>query len=438
MFCRCLSRQTRAPRRSLPVVVLLLGLSLSLGAQLLAVRTAKAQWPQFLGPQRNGISAETGLVDRWPADGLKVLWRTAGGVGMSGLAIEDGRLVTLVQSDGKQWALALNAADGQRQWRTEVAPEFKNSMGDGPRATPAIDGSRVFVFTGQGVLAALDVRTGKLLWSRNVVEELEAKVADYGMACSPLVVGDLVIVTAGAPQGTVAAWHKETGERVWTAGNDSAGYSSPALLQVGGRSQLVVLTGSSVLGLSPQQGTILWRYPYVTDYDCNIATPLAIGQHVFISSGESHGSVLLALRPSGERFEPQEVWSSQGTRSVLRNEWQTSILLGGHLYGLDNVGSAGPVTHLACIDAATGQRVWQQPRFGKSNLIAADGKLFFTTMKGEVVVVRAAPDGYQELGRQQVTGSTRQAPALAEGRLYLRDDAEVVCLDVRGSSAGQP
>jgi len=142
--------------------------------------------------------------------------------------------------------------------------------------------------------------------------------------------------------------------------------------------------------------------------------------------------VLLALEPKGGKLDPSEVWSSTGVKSVLRSEWQTPILLDGYLYGMDNVGSAGPVTHLTCIEAATGKRAWQQARFGKGNFIAADGKLWITTIKGELVVVKATSKAYEELGRQRLVGFTRQAPALAGGRLYLRDDAgEVVCLDVR-------
>jgi outer membrane protein assembly factor BamB len=256
------------------------------------------------------------------------------------------------------------------------------------------------------------------------------------MASSPLVVhegvGDLAIVTAGAPQGCVVAYRVTTGEREWNAGSDPAGYSSPALLNVASKLQVVVFTGSSIMGLVPGSGTMLWRHAYETDYDCNIATPIAIGDNVFVSSGENHGSVMLRLKLMGDgRFAFDEAWNSQGPRSVLRCEWQTPILLDGKLYGLDNVGSAGPVTHLTCIDAKTGERVWEQPRFGKSNCIAADGKLLFSTMAGELIVVRASPKGYEELGRQQVTGPTRQAPALASGLLYLRDDKEIVCLDVR-------
>ncbi|MEX2174203.1 MAG: PQQ-binding-like beta-propeller repeat protein [Pirellulaceae bacterium] len=403
-------------------------------AMLLAAVAAPARaadWPQFLGPQRSGISAETGLVDAFPSDGPKELWRAKGGVGMSGLAIAGGKLLTLVQRDGQQWAIALDAQTGKPLWQTPLAAEYKNQMGDGPRATPTIAGERVFALTGEGILAAVNLHDGKLQWSQKCLEQLKAKPADYGMACSPLVVDGQVIVTLGAPAAAVAAFDAKTGKQVWTAASDPAGYSSPALLSVAGQPQIVAFTGGSVVGLAPRTGKLLWRHPYVTDYDCNIATPVGVEGKVFVSAGENHGSALLEIKPQGETFDVSEVWSSEGNKSTLRNEWQTSILLDGHLYGFDNVGSAGPVTHLTCIKAATGERVWQEPRFGKGNLIAADGKLWISTMEGELVVVRASPKGFEELARAAVLGSTRQAPALAGGLLYLRDDKEIICLDVR-------
>ena len=390
-----------------------------------------ADSPQFLGPNRNGISAETGLIDKWPAGGLKEVWRTAGGVGMSGLAIKDGKLLTLVQREGQQWVVAHDAKTGDSLWQTPLGSEYENEMGNGPRATPTIAGDRAFVFSGEGILAAVALGDGKLLWSHHVVKELKGEEADYGMASSPLVVGELVVVIVGAENAAVAAYETKNGKLAWTSGNDPAGYSSPALLKVAGQEQIVAYTGASVIGLAPQTGDLLWRYPYETDFNCNIATPLAVGGKVFISSGENHGSALLSLKPAGKMFDVEETWTSHGVQSVLRNEWQTSILLDGHLYGFDNVGSAGPVTHLTCVNASTGKRVWQQQRFGKGNLIAADGKLFISTMKGELVVVRATPEKFDEMGRANVIGSTRQAPALSSGLLYLRDDKEIVCLDVR-------
>lgn len=391
----------------------------------------QADWPQHLGPNRNGISTETGLLDAWPDGGPKEVWRVKGGVGMSGLAISRGKLLTMVQRGGQQKLVALSADTGEQLWETDIAPAYRNAMGDGPRATPTIAGDQVFVFTGDGILAAVKFSDGKLLWSHDVLDELKGEPADYGMACSPLVVAGQVIVTAGAPRAAVAAYDAKSGELAWTAGDDLAGYSSPALLSASGREQIVVFTGGSVLGLEPSKGNVLWRHPYETDFGCNIATPLAYKDQVFVSAGENHGSVLLALKPAGNGLKASEVWSSYGPKSVLRNEWQTSILLGDHLYGFDNVGGAGPVSHLTCIHAATGKPAWQQTRFGKGNMIAAEDKLLMTTLAGELVIARASPKKYEELGRQSVLGKTRQAPALANGLLYLRDDKEIVCLDVR-------
>ncbi|MDB5336188.1 MAG: alcohol dehydrogenase, partial [Planctomycetaceae bacterium] len=261
-----------------------------------------AEWPQFLGPQRNGISSETGLLKAWPADGPKEVWRTAGGPGMSGLAISQGHAVTLIHREGKQTVIALDARTGKPQWSTVVAPEYHNGMGNGPRATPAISGDQVFIFTGEGVLAALNLADGKPAWSHNVVKDLEGEIAEYGMASSPLVVGKQVIVTAGAPNAAVVAYDTKTGKLAWKTEDGAAGYSSPALLELGGRPQIVASTGATILGIAPETGSLLWKYPFETNYNCNIATPLAVKGQVFISAGENHGSVLLALKPKADQF----------------------------------------------------------------------------------------------------------------------------------------
>jgi outer membrane protein assembly factor BamB len=389
------------------------------------------EWPQFLGPHRNGISDETGLIDEWPAGGPKEVWRVKGGVGMSGLVVSRGRVITMLQEEGQQFVVAHDTVSGKPLWRSGVNAAYENTMGDGPRGTPAIDGDRVYVFTGDGVLAALGFADGHVIWRHDTVKELGGQVADYGMACSPLVVAGRVIVTVGAPGATVAAYDCETGKLAWKSGRDSAGYSSPARLRLGGRDQVVVFSGQSALGLAPDTGESLWRYPYKTNFDCNIATPVQCGGNVFISSGENHGCTMLTLTPAGAGFDVKPAWESLGAGSVMRNGWPTCILWKGRLYGLDNVGAASALTHLTCIDAATGERLWQKTRFGNGNLIAADGKLILTTMKGELVFVRLSPKGYEEIGRSVVIGKTRQGPALADGRLYLRDDREIVCVDVR-------
>ena len=399
-----------------------------LGTLLVSTQVVHADdWPQFLGPHRNGISDETGLLDQWPTDGPKEVWRIEGGVGMSGVAVSRDRAITMIQKDGQQSLLAVNAKTGKAEWNTPLSKAYENGMGNGPRATPAISGDDVFAFTGEGILVCVKFSDGEIRWQHDTVKEFSGKEADYGMACSPLVVGDLVVVNLGAPKATLAAYEIASGKLMWSAGNDRCGYSSPAILNINGSEQLVSYTGNSALGMNPTSGKILWRFPYVTEYDCNIATPLAYKGQVFISSGENHGSAMLKISSKNAT----EVWGSHGPRSVLRCEWQTPILLDGHLYGFDNVGSAGAVSHFTCINAETGERVWQKTRFGKGNLIFADGKLWITTMKGELVLLEATPTEFRELGRKTVIGTTRQMPTLSNGRLFLRDNEQILCLDIK-------
>lgn len=388
-------------------------------------------WPQFLGPNRNGISEEKNLIDAWPTGGLKEVWRVPGGVGMASVAVTDAIAVTMIQ-DPEQKVVALDPKTGKRIWTQVVAPNYRNGMGNGPRATPAIHNGVVYSFSGEGILAALSAKDGAIAWSADLLARHKGQTAEYGMSSSPLVYGDVVIVTIGAPNATVVAVNLQTGETAWVAGKgDPAGYSSPAILKIGESDQLVVFTGSAAIGVDPKTGKQLWRFEYATEYDCNIVVPQLVGGNVFISSGENHGSTMLGVKMFSGVATANPLWESTGIKSVMRNEWQTVIHLDGHLYGYDNVGGAGPITHLTCLDAKTGARKWQQARFGKGNMIAADGKFFATTMAGEVVVLKADPEKFVELGRMQVMETTRQAPSLANGLIYVRDDQEIICLDVR-------
>ncbi|MCA8995758.1 MAG: PQQ-binding-like beta-propeller repeat protein [Planctomycetaceae bacterium] len=400
---------------------------------LLAAGTSAfaGDWPQFLGPDRNGVSTETGLINVWPESGPEIVWRRPLGVGMSGIAVVGGTAWTLFQDDTTQYVVALNAKSGEERWKTAVAPTYKNSMGNGPRATPTVGDDQVFAFTGEGILVCLNRQTGRQIWSVDTRKEWGGRDAEYGMACSPLISGEFVVVTVGMPDATVAAFERKSGKVAWTSGKGSpAGYSSPALLTLNGKNQLVVFHGAGVLSLTPETGTPLWNYEYPTDYNCNIATPIAVENEVFISSGENHGSALLSV-PETSTGDVTETWTSFGPQSVFRNEWQTALLIDGNLYGFDNVGSAGPVTNLNCVNAKTGELRWRQRRFGKGNAIAADGKLWCTTMDGELVIVQATPNKFVELSRAPLFGETRQAPSLANGLLYVRDNAEMVCVKIR-------
>lgn len=224
-----------------------------------------SDWPQFLGPDRSGISGETGLIDSWPKTGPREVWRIEGGVGMSGMAISNGTLVTLIQRDGEQFVVALATSSGKSIWQTAVAAEYRNSMGHGPRATPSISGNSVYAFTGQGILASLNVKSGKINWSRNGLRELNGRPAEYGMACSPLIVGTQVIVTIGAPRATVVACDLDSGKTLWTVGHDTTGYSSPPYSRSGADFRSLSTRAAPSSDSNPRSadncGAILTRHP---------------------------------------------------------------------------------------------------------------------------------------------------------------------------------
>lgn len=392
-----------------------------------AVSARGDDWPQFLGASRDGTSAETGLLDTID-DSIKVVWRVRGGVGMSAVAVSGDDAVTTWNAGGKQWLACLNATTGEQRWVTPLAPSYGNSMGDGPRATPAIADDRIIAFTGEGILIAVARGDGKELWRVKVFDSGSAKPSEYGMSASPLIVDGNVIVHVGGASQTVRAYQISDGAPIWSGGSGLAGYSSPTQLNVGGQEQIVCFTAAGVVALHPVTGRELWSYDFRTPYDCNTATPISIDGGVFISAGENHGCVLLDIANEDGKYSVTERWASVDSKSVMRNEWQTSVIVGDYLYGFDNVGSAGPVTHLSCIEAATGKPVWQEKRFGKGNLTLADGKLWITTMKGELVLVRATPKGFNELGRRSLFGKTRQSLSIANGHGYIRDDRDVLCV----------
>ncbi len=398
---------------------------------LCCMQTQAEDWPQFLGKNRNGISVETSLLETFPASGPAIRWRVPGGVGMSAVVIQDDHAVTTWNADGKQWLVSLDATSGKVEWKTELGQAYKNPMGDGPRATPTIAAKTVYVYTGEGILTAVDLQTGRNRWSQDVMGALAAKPSDYGMSCSPLVVDDRVVVHAGAVDAAVVAYSVTEGKLLWKSGEGHAGYSSPVLMDIAGSAQVVSFTGTAVMGIDPKNGQNLWSYPFETDYGCNTASPVWIDGSIFISSGENHGSVLLDVKKENGTYIVSERWKSLDSKSVMRNEWQTSIVIGDYLYGFDNVGAAGPVSHFSCIEAKTGKPIWQKLRFGKGNLVYADNKFWLTTIDGELVVAKADSKGFQELARASLVGKNRQTLSIANGYGYLRDDAEVLCIQLK-------
>jgi outer membrane protein assembly factor BamB len=389
-----------------------------------------ADWPNWLGPQRTGASPETGLLTTWPKSGPKLLWKVPGGAGYSTVAIAQGKAITQVQHDDAEFVLALDAAKGAKLWETKIGPAYKNSYGDGPRATPTIDGKHVYVHSPNGALACLDVEKGAIVWSINLLKDMGGKKLNWGFAASPLVDGDLVYALPGAPGAAVAAFDKKTGKLVWKGGgDDQAGYATPVPVTVGGQKQIVFFNAFGLIATTPDTGKELWRVEWRTGYECNICTPLLIGKdQIFVSSGEDVGSALLKLSASA----PDVVWQSKGKKSVMENYWANSVHHDGYLYGISGHFHETRM-HLNCVDARTGKLMWSVKDFGKAAVTLADGHLFITTYKGDVVTAKCNPQKYEEVSRARLLGERNRTHAtIADKRLYLRDLDNVYCFDIAG------
>jgi outer membrane protein assembly factor BamB len=404
------------------------GLIFSCATLLLGAATAfAADWPHWLGPNGDGSSPEHGLLTTWPAGGPNVLWKVVGGDGYSSVAVAGGRAITLVQRDGAELVLALDAASGKELWTARVGPAYKNQYGNGPRSTPSIDGQRVYVTSVTGPVLCLKAASGKEVWRRDLLQEFGAKNLTWGLAASPVVEGNLLLVVPGAKGAGVAALDKRDGKLVWKTGNDKAAYASPVPVTVGGQRQVLFFTAPGLLAVAADSGRELWRVPWQTEFDCNICTPLPIGDRVFVSSGEDVGCALFRLSGQGA---PEVVWESKGKKSVMKNYWANTVAHEGYLYGL--AGEFSKVIDLRCLELATGKVMWSKTNFGKGAITLADGHLFITTKPGDLVLVRATPEGYQEKARVKVLGENRTVPTIAGGRLYLRDRESIRCLNIAG------
>lgn len=386
-----------------------------------------ADWPQWLGPNRNGASPETGLLSDWPANGPKVVWKVEGGDGYSTVVVAGGRAITMVQRGDEEQVLALDAATGKEIWKQRAGPAFKNNYGNGPRSTPTIDGTNVYVTSVTGPVLCLEAATGKVVWQKDLLKEFEAKNITWGLSASPLVQGNLVLVEPGAAGAGVAALDKRDGKVVWKTGGDKAAYASPVALTAGGKQQGVFFNAAGVLGVQVEDGKELWRVPWKTGYDCNICTPLVIGDQLFVASGEKVGCALLQVSGEGT---PKTVWASRGPKSVMKTYWATAVAHDKHLYGVS--GEFDGVMNFNCVELATGKLVWSKERFGKAAVTLADGHLFMVTKAGDLVLAPATPKGYQEKARVKLLGDGRTAPTIAGKKLYLRDRQNIVCLDIAG------
>jgi outer membrane protein assembly factor BamB len=379
-------------------------------------------WPQFRGPRRDGISDETHLLKSWPATGPRVLWRAPMGEGYSHLAVAGGRIFTLADSAADELLGSYEAKTGKKVWTLRIDSKYSNDQGNGPRSTPTVDGGMVYALSAQGQLVAADAASGKRLWGHDLPKEYGAQSPTWGVASSPLVEGDLLLVAAGgSSHRSVLAFHKRNGKVAWAALDDPPGYAAPIAFTSGGLRQILFFTAKGLVSVAPADGRLLWRLPWETTYDANAATPIFVApDRIFVSSGYDTGSGLFRLHVANGQVEAEPLWKSRG----LKNQFSSSLLSGDYLYGFDN-------GTFKCVDVRTGEEKWKQRGLGHGSLILADGHLWVLSESGRLVLVDASPSGYAERASFQVlTGRCWTAPSLVDGVLYLRNQENIMAIDV--------
>lgn len=402
-----------------------------------SVREAK-DWPQWLGPTRNGWSPPGPLRLDWDQRPPIKLWQTACGGGYSSLALADGKLYLHDRAGGPANAAverlrAFNAETGEVLWEYTIQVDYSRMRGQpydtGPRATPAIDADRIYAVGATGVCFCLQLSQAdaapRELWRHDLTQEFDADIPEWGFASSPLIEGDMVIVQPGGRQGSVAAFDKLTGQFRWKAATNPNGYSSPVAADIAGRRVILAMTGDALLALDTQ-GRVLAEHPWSTSYNGNIATPIVVGDYVFISSGYEHGCAVLRGVAEGNRFQLEPVLFR---KKVLRNHHATSIYHDGFLYGFD-----GDLL-MKCVDFRTLEVKWESREPGKGCAILANRHLIVLTQRGDLALVEATPEECR-LRATVPSGLSRRhdhwaLPILVNGRLYLRDQDKVLCYDVR-------
>lgn len=389
----------------------LAALALGMGA------ASAADWPNYRGPNHDGISQESGWTATWPADGPKVLWKAKVGLGFSSIVVAKGRAYTQGNTRDEDTIFCFDANNGTALWKhTYAAPLDPKYYEGGTSATPTVDGDRVYTVSKRGLIHCLDAADGKVIWATNLMTGLNVKMPTWGFAGSVLIEGDLAILNLGA---TGTALDKKTGKVVWTSGPEEAGYSTPVPVDLNGARAVLLALKQDVAAVRVKDGQELWRFKWNTQYDVNAADPILSGAKVFVSSGYNHGGGVFDVSAAPAK----ELWNNKN----MRNHFATSVLWQGHLYGVDE-------NQLRCVVFDTGEVKWTDKVSGKGSLIFADGKMIVLTERGELLVANPSPESFKPISRAQVIGGKCwSAPTLANGKIYVRTGpGDVACLDVSG------
>src|SRR5712692_1832804 len=379
-----------------------------------------AYWTDFRGPNRAGIYAETEIDTAWPPAGLPRLWKQPVGGGYASFTVGEGRAYTIEQRRDREAVTAYDVDSGRELWAFTYPALFDEILGGaGPRATPVYHDGLVYSLGANGDFYCLSAKTGKPKWSKNILTDNAAKNIHWAMSGSPLIVDEKVIVTPGGAGGkSIVAYNKLTGEPIWRSLNDRAGYTSPILATLAGRRQIIWISGERVVGIAVEDGKLLWEYPFPAQMDMNCSQPVVVDDaSVLLSSAPGPGAALIEITQTGEAYTAHAVWQN----NRMKNKFNSSVLYQGNIYGFDEA-------ILACVDAKTGELKWKGGRYGYGQLLLAGGYLVVLTELGDVVLVRATPEGHQELARfSAIEGRTWNIPAIDNGLLLVRNSTEMAC-----------
>jgi outer membrane protein assembly factor BamB len=395
-----------------------------------------ADWPQWRGPQRNGISHETGLQQAWPKGGPTLIWQVKEiGAGYSTPAIVGSRIY-LVSNSGmdNEFVQALSVQDGKSVWTTRIGnvgnPDQKPNYAMS-RSTPTVDGNLLYALGSDGDLVCLKTATGKLLWQKNLRKEFGGKPGVWAYSESPLIDGDVLVVTPGGAQATIVALNKKNGSVIWTSavpGGDPAGYASAIVVQAAGYKQYVQFLDKGVVGVDAKSGRFLWRYAEPGKGPANMPTPVARDGYVYAAASRTGGG-LVSLKAAADGVAAEQVYYTRGLPYSVGG----SVLLGDYLYGTTNDG-------LVAAEFTSGKVKWQAESIGSGSIVYADGHFYIHGENGDVALVEATPEGYREKGRFTPPDQPKHSnamekawpyPVVANGRLYIRDLGTLWCYRIK-------
>ena len=404
----------------------LLPIAFILATVAIRAQSTAFDWPQWRGPERSGISKETGLLKEWPRSGPALAWSAAMlGAGYGSVAVAGDRVWVQGMRNRQSVVTSLNRADGKATWVRIIGPAGENDRGSGPRGTPTVDGDRLYALTENGDLACLRVADGTVVWQRNILKDFGGQNIGWLISESPLVDGNLVIVTPGGRSNGMAALDKMTGKTVWTTKElgDDAGYASPIVADVQGVRTVMTLTSNAAVGVRVSDGKLMWRYTGVANGTANITTPVYSDNKVFFTSAYGTGGVLLGLRASGQEVKAQEIYFTR----EMQNHHGGVVLVNGYLYGFNN-------SILTSLEFASGKMMWRDRSVGKGSVAFADGNLYLLSENNVVGLAEATPAGYREKGRFTIADQGLPSwshPAVSGGRLFIRNQGTLAAYDVR-------